>query len=90
MHESGMIQSLLRTAAAEAERRNAELLGIDVRLGVLAGGSPEHLREHFEIELARLGLGPIALRIVNDPDYPAGVEIVGLELRDRCDKPHDP
>ena len=83
MHESGMIQSLLRTASAEAARRNAELVGIEVRLGVLAGGSPEHLREHFEIELARLGLGQIALHITNDPDYPGGVEIVGLELRPR-------
>ena len=83
MHESGMIQALLRTAWAEAERRNADLVGIDVRLGVLAGGSPEHLREHFEIELSRLGLGPIELNIATEPDYPGGVEIVGLELRNR-------
>lgn len=83
MHESGLIQSLLRTAMTEAERRAAELVGIDVRLGVLAGGSPEHLREHFEIELARLGHGPIALNIAADPDYPGGIELVGVELRER-------
>ncbi|MFO7562359.1 MAG: hypothetical protein R6X02_06920 [Enhygromyxa sp.] len=83
MHESGLIQSLLRTALAEAERRGAELVGIDVRLGVLAGGSPEHLREHFEHELSRLGLRPIALNIAADPDHPGGVEIVGVELRRR-------
>jgi Zn finger protein HypA/HybF involved in hydrogenase expression len=82
MHESGLIQALLRTALAEAERRDASLIGIDVRLGVLAGGSPEHLREHFEIELARLGLGPITLNIAADPDHPGGVEIVGVELRE--------
>jgi Zn finger protein HypA/HybF involved in hydrogenase expression len=83
MHESGLIQALLRTASAEAERQDAELTGIDLRLGVLAGGSPEHLREHFEIELARLGLGPIALNIAADPEYPGGIEIVGVELRQR-------
>ncbi|HLT37086.1 MAG TPA: hypothetical protein VK034_12400 [Enhygromyxa sp.] len=83
MHESGLIQALLRTALAEAERRGAELVGIEVRLGVLAGGSPEHLREHFELELARLGREPIALNITADPDHPGGVEIVGVKLRDR-------
>lgn len=83
MHESGLIQALIRTALAEAERRDAELLGIELRLGVLAGGSPEHLREHFELELARLGLGPIALDITADPEHPGGVEIVGVELRGR-------
>ena len=83
MHESGLIQALLRTAQAEAERRDAELTGIDVRLGVLAGGSIEHLREHFEIELARLGLPAIDLNICEDPEYPGGVEIVGVELRGR-------
>lgn len=83
MHESGLIQALLRRAFAEAERRGAELVGVEVRLGVLAGGSPEHLREHFEIELERLGLGPIGLDIHADDTHPGGVEIVGLELRDR-------
>lgn len=83
MHESGLIQALLRTAFEEAEERDAELVGIDVRLGVLAGGSPEHLREHFEIELARLGLAPITLNIASDPNYPGGIEIIGLELRER-------
>jgi Zn finger protein HypA/HybF involved in hydrogenase expression len=83
MHESGLIQSLLRTALAEASRREAELTGIEVRLGVLAGGSPEHLREHFELEISRLGLAPITLNITADPDHPGGVEIVGVELRGR-------
>lgn len=83
MHESGLIRSLLRTALAEAERRDAELAAINVRLGVLAGGSPEHLREHFEVELLQLGLGPIRLNIESDPEYPSGIEIIGVELRQR-------
>lgn len=83
MHESGLIQALLRRALAEAEARGAELAGVEVRLGVLAGGSPAHLREHFEIELARLGLGSIGLTITADDTHPGGVELVGLELRER-------
>ena len=40
MHESGMIQKLLRLAFDEAERQGATLRAIEVRLGALAGGSP--------------------------------------------------
>jgi Zn finger protein HypA/HybF involved in hydrogenase expression len=81
MHESTLIRRLITLARAEAERRTATLVGIEVRLGVLAGGSPEHLREHFEIELAALGLTGIALDIHADPEHPGGVELVGLTLR---------
>ena len=84
MHESGMIQKLLRTALAEADRHEAELAGIELRLGVLAGGSPNHLREHFEIERARLGLAQISLDMQVDPDYPGGIEITGVQLRERA------
>ena len=66
-----------------AETGEQRTHGVDVRLGVLAGGSPEHLREHFEIELQRMNLGPITLRIHADDTYPGGVEIVGVELRER-------
>ncbi len=81
MHESTLIRRLITLARAEAEQRHATLVGIEVRLGVLAGGSPEHLREHFEIELAALGLAGITLDIHEDPEHPGGVEIVGLTLR---------
>ena len=80
MHESGMIQKLLRLAFDEAERQGATLRAIEVRLGALAGGSPEHLREHFEIELQRTGAPQIELRIESVPEHPGGVEITGLEL----------
>lgn len=83
MHESGMIRTMLSMALAEAERRNAALIGIELRLGALAGGSPEHLREHFEHELARRGLAAIGLTICVDEAYPGSVDITGLELRAR-------
>ena len=83
VHESGMIRRLLGTALAEAERRGAQLAGIELRLGVLAGGSPEHLREHFEHERGQLGLAPIRLDIRSDPDYLGGIEITSVELRER-------
>lgn len=81
MHESGVIQKLLQIAFDEAERRGGELRAIDVRLGVLAGGSPQHLREHFEVELQRRGAAGIELNIEEQPAYPGGVEITGIELR---------
>lgn len=81
MHESGIIRKLIDTARLEAERRGGRLRAIDVRLGVLAGGSPEHLREHFELELRRLGLSGITLRIDHAPEHPGGVEITGVELQ---------
>ena len=81
MHESGMIQKLVRTALEEAERRGGRLTAIDIRLGALAGGSAAHLREHFEHECQRRGL-QLALELRAQPDYPGGVEITGLTLRE--------
>jgi len=80
MHESGVIQKLLQIAFDEAAQRGGRLRAIDVRLGVLAGGSPEHLREHFEHELQRRGTPDIELRIEEQPSYPGGLEITGIEL----------
>jgi Zn finger protein HypA/HybF involved in hydrogenase expression len=80
MHESGVIQKLVQIAFDEAARRGGRLRAISVRLGVLAGGSPEHLRDHFEHELARRGVADIELRIDAQPAYPGGVEITGIEL----------
>ena len=80
MHESGVIRKLIESALVEARRHDATLLGIDVRLGVLAGGSPAHLRDHFEREIEALGIGPVALNIHSDPTHPGGVEITGVEL----------
>ena len=80
MHETGVIRQLIHTATREAEARGARLVGIQVRLGALAGGTADHMREHFEIECRALGLGELAIDIEEDPDYPAGVELSSIEL----------
>ncbi len=80
MHESGMIRSLLRTAQASAQEHGSQLRAVTVRLGVLAGGTAAHLREHFAEEIARQQLGHIELDIIEDPDSLGGVELVSVNL----------
>ncbi|PRP96542.1 hypothetical protein ENSA5_36180 [Enhygromyxa salina] len=80
MHESGIIRKLIETARAEAERRGGRLRAIELRLGALAGGSADHLRGHFELELERLGLSDIRLDIREAAAHPAGVEITAIEI----------
>ena len=80
MHESGMIRRLIEVARQEATQRGGTLRGIDVRLGALAGGDEAHLREHLEIELARLGISQVTLHIVSEPMRPTGIEITGIEV----------
>jgi hypothetical protein len=75
-----MIRRLIETAQSEARERGGELRAVHIRLGALAGGSPEHIKEHFLIEARALGLDNIALHISEAPDHPAGVEITGLEV----------
>ena len=80
MHETRLIRRLIETAQAEARQRGGDLRAIHVRLGALAGGSPEHLRQHFVIEARALGLEGLGLHIDEAPECPAGVEITGLEV----------
>ena len=80
MHESGVITRLLDVALAEAERREARLVKLHLRLGALAGGSPAHLREHFEIELMRRELAGVGLELRVDEDHPGGIELTSVEL----------
>ena len=75
-----MIRRLIEIARAQARERGGELRAVHVRLGALAGGTPGHLREHFAIELAALGLAGIELHVVAAPDEPTGVEITGIEV----------
>ena len=80
MHETGVIHKLILLAQAEATQRKGTLRSIEVRLGALAGGSPEHLRAHFVTELERLGHKEVRLDIRQAPDDPVGVEIVSIEI----------
>ncbi|MEL0081416.1 MAG: hypothetical protein VW985_00035 [Gammaproteobacteria bacterium] len=80
MHESGLIRQLLQTALNGATEQGGELRGIHIRLGVLAGGSADHLREHFEQEISQRNLGTIALEIVEDGEFLGGIEIESIEL----------
>jgi len=80
VHESGLIRALIEKAQAEAERQGGSLRSISVRLGALAGGTADHLREHFERELERLSLSAVRLDIEEVPAHPAGVEITAIEV----------
>ncbi|NIB45017.1 hydrogenase maturation nickel metallochaperone HypA [Pseudomaricurvus alkylphenolicus] len=80
MHETGLIRNLLETAMATARSHGSELRAVTLRLGALAGGSANHLRSHFEVEIANRNLGDIGLDIIEDPDYLGGVEIVSVDL----------
>lgn len=80
MHESGLIRQLMQTALDAAAEHNSALRGIHLRLGVLAGGSAQHLREHFEQEIQRRALPSIELSIVEDSEFLGGIEIESIEL----------
>lgn len=80
MHESGLIHRMLDLALIEATRHGSRLKAIHVRLGALAGGSPDHLRDHFEVELSERGMKAVRLEIHADPEYPGGIEITSVDL----------
>ena len=80
MHETGLIRSLIHTALTEANDRGGSLRAIHVRLGALAGGTANHLRHHFEHELASLDLAPVTLHIEEAPLRPSGVELTAVEI----------
>lgn len=81
MHESGVIEKVLDLALSRAAAEDAQLCGIRLRLGALAGGSEEHLREHFNKALAHRRYKKIQLEIDVVPEYPGGVELLSIELR---------
>ena len=50
MHESGLTRALVREIVRAAAREGAtKVVRAKVRIGALAGISPDHLREHFII-----------------------------------------
>lgn len=78
MHEHGLMERLLARANAEASARGKRLAGVRVRLGALGPEEQRfradfaHLREHH-------GLA-VTLELEVLPDYPGGVELLGIEL----------
>ncbi len=50
MHESGIIEDLIRKIEAAARENEAKkVVSVDLAIGALAAIEPDHLREHFEI-----------------------------------------
>lgn len=84
MHESGLIRQLMQTALDAAAERGCELRAVHLRLGVLAGGTADHLRDHFEQEIATRALPPVALAIVEAPEFLGGIEIESIELAEEA------
>lgn len=51
MHETGLLKGMLQQISTLAEKENVEKIAcITVQLGALTQISPEHFREHFDIE----------------------------------------
>lgn len=51
MHETGLLKGMLQQISTLAKRENADkIASITVQLGALTQISPEHFREHFDIE----------------------------------------
>lgn len=92
MHESGIVQSLLREVERIARRHaGPKVLKVRVRIGALCPLSEEHLREHF----AQLAEGTVAANarlLVDHQPEPAdastldsaaqSITLVSLEVED--------
>lgn len=91
MHESSMMTGLIHTAEQAARDAGAvRVVSIRVRVGALAGMSPEHLRGHFDEAAAGTLLSGASLEIEYGPDGldalddPAaqGVLLLGIDVED--------
>lgn len=79
MHETGLLKDMLRQISVLAKCENANrIAAITVQLGALTQISPEHFREHFDIE----SKGTIAegaslvIELNNDIQDPQAQEII--------------
>lgn len=80
MHESGVIEELLRKVESLVrENSGRRASAVTVRIGPLAAIEPEHLREHFEIAALGTAAEQAELRIVVSEDL-CGPEAGALVL----------
>lgn len=79
MHETGIVQNLVRHLEAAAHEANAESVsGVQVWLGALSQFSPAHFREHF-VEAAEGTLAEDArldILTSDDPAHPDALHVV--------------
>lgn len=88
MHERSLMLDLFRKiAAVSAEHANAPVCALTVRLGALSHFSPEHFREHFDLERPGTPAEDARLEIVTCEDTAAphaqSVLLESLELEQR-------
>ena len=91
MHDSAMMQGLIRTAESAARDAGATAVAaIRIRIGALSGISPDHLQEHFDEAVAGTSLegselivehGPDGVDALDDPAA-MGVLLTGLDVED--------
>lgn len=85
MHDRSLTLGLLRQLERlAAEHGGARVRGATIRLGALSQISPEHFREHFELEAAGTWAEDVRLTLEVDPDERSplalGVWLVSAEL----------
>ncbi|SDZ81242.1 hydrogenase/urease maturation nickel metallochaperone HypA [Microbulbifer marinus] len=68
MHEQSLIKDLVEKIHRIASGEDGRLVAANLRLGALAHISADHLREHFEREIAGTSLEGLRLDIEEVPD----------------------
>ena len=79
MHETRLVRDLLATLASTAAGPNGRrITKIRVELGALSCFSPDHFREHFEIEASGTPAAGAVLEISvsTDPAHPRALDVV--------------
>ena len=80
MHESGVIEDLMKAVESAARANNAQkVTSIKLTIGALAGIEPDHLRDHFAIA----AVGTIAEGAelhIETTEEPSGILLQSLDL----------
>jgi len=82
VHESSLIESLIRQVESHARENNAKrVISIELLQGALDVSGPEHLRQHFEAAAPGTIIENAELRITADPDpLSSGIILQSIEL----------